>query len=175
MNWVDYTIIAVMALSVVISLFRGLLKEVMALVVWVAAFWVAFHFVDPGAAWFSPWISVPSAQMAAAFVVLFLVTLIVGGLISYLLGRLIETTGLSGTDRFFGIFFGLARALVLVTAVVLVAGLTPLPQDPWWRESVLLPRFEVLAQWASGYMPEQVRGYLEYPTALDLVDPLGPT
>ena len=167
MNWVDYTIIAVILISVVISLFRGLLKEIMGLAVWAVAFWIGFRFADEGADWFVGMVELPSARLALAFGLLFISALIVGGLLNFLLGKLIESTGLTGTDRFLGMFFGLGRALVLVTALVLLAGLTPLPQDPWWRESRLLPGFQTLAEWAAGYMPDDVRHYFEYRPVLD--------
>lgn len=172
MNWADYLILSLIGLSMLISLFRGFLREVMALVVWVAAFWVAVTFSDEARTLLSGHIELPSAQVAVAWGGLFIATLIVGGMVNYLLGKLIEKTGLSGTDRFVGIFFGAGRGLILITAAVLFAGLTPLPQDGWWQESRLLPYFERLSQWAVTRLPENLRDYFDYaPTASPAAEP----
>ena len=162
MTWVDYTIIGVIALSVIISLFRGLIRELMALVVWIAAFSVAFVFTDDLEGLFGSAVDAPSARLAISFGLLFLVTLIIGGLLNYLLGQMIEKTGLTGTDRFLGIFFGLARATVLLTAIVMLAGLTPVPRDSWWQRSMLLPVFESLALYTGHFLPEMVHRNLKF-------------
>ena len=159
MNWADYVLIGIIALSVLISLWRGLLKEVLGLAVWVAAAWLAFRYSDQAQGLFTDSISVPSARMAVSFALVFVAALIAGGLVSFLLGKLIKSTGLSGTDRFFGMFFGLGRALVLIIALVMAAGFTPLPKDPWWQQSKLLPYFESMASWASQFLPEGMREY----------------
>ncbi len=162
MNWVDYAILAVIGVSVVIGLVRGFVREVMALAVWVVAFWVAFTFADDGAALLSDRVTLPSARMAIAFGALLLATALAGAVVNFVITKMVKATGLSGSDRFLGMFFGAARALVVITAAVLVAGLTPLPRDAWWGQSLLLPRFQTLAEWATGYLPDGVREYFDY-------------
>lgn len=162
MNWVDYTVLAIIAVSVVVSLIRGFLREVLSLAVWVAAFWVAFTFSDLASAWLEPHVVLPSARMALAFGGLFLITLTVGGLLNYLFGKLIDTTGLSTTDRFIGMIFGALRGLAVVVALILVAGLTPMPRDPWWQESRLMPRLESAANWVKGYLPDGIAQYISF-------------
>lgn len=162
MNWVDYAILAVILLSVLVGLFRGFLREVLALAVWGVAFWVAWQFADDAAGLLEPWVEVPSARLAVAFVALLVAALLLGSLLSWVVSLLVKSTGLSGTDRLLGVFFGAARAVVLLTAVVLVAGLTPVPQDPWWRESILIPRLQRVAEWASSAMPPEVARYFDY-------------
>lgn len=162
MNWIDYTIIGIMLLSMVIGAFRGLLKEVMGLVVWVVAFWVAWQFCGEGAMLLEAQVELPSARLAIAFGLLLVVTLILGALVNYLVQALVESTGLTGTDRMLGLFFGAGRALVLLIAAVLLAGLTPLPQDPWWGESRLLPTLQVMAEWATESMPPEVGEYFDF-------------
>ena len=61
-----------------------------------------------------------------------------------------------------GLVFGAARGVVLVLAVTMVAGLTPVPADPWWRQSTLLPYFEALSSWTIGFLPDEVQGYFNY-------------
>ena len=87
--------------------------------------------------------------------------LVVGGLASYLVGKVVEKTGLSATDRLFGALFGLARGVVIVLVAVMLARITPFPYDPWWQESRLIPRFETMAAWAAGFLPDSVQELLD--------------
>ncbi len=151
--WVDYAILGVLLLSMLVSVLRGFVRECLSLIVWVAAAAVALVFSDAAAAFLTPYVSVPSVRLMLAFAGLFLITLMLGGLVNYLVGTLIEKTGLSGTDRVIGIVFGLLRGIAVVTVLVLLGGLTPLPADPWWSESVLMPRFVDLAKLGVEWMP----------------------
>ncbi len=162
MNWFDLTILAILALSVIVSLFRGLIREVLSLLIWIGAFWLAWTFVDQGADWLQAFIELPSARHLLAFVALFLAALIVGGLINFLVGKMITKTGLGATDRFFGMFFGLGRGVIAVTFLVLFLQATPFSQDPWWNESRLTPQFSKLANWVKKQMPEDMAEYFSF-------------
>jgi len=132
----DIVIGIVVLLSALIGLYRGLVKEVLALVSWVLAFVLAIY-LSPAFMTYIPaqW-GAESVRLVIAFAVIFIATLIGAGMLQWLLGRLISTTGLSGTDRFLGFLFGSARGL-LVCVVVLI-GLREIAQDsPWWQASKL--------------------------------------
>jgi len=152
MIWIDYSIIGIILISAVIGLFRGFIKESFSLVIWAIAIWVGLTFSRTFSV-FIDFIKSPSARIIVAFVILFLITLILGALISYLLGELVKKTGLTGSDRFAGMIFGITRGLIVVSIIVMLAGLTPLPEDPWWKESVLIPPFQSLAVWLRDLMP----------------------
>lgn len=152
---VDYLLLAIIALSVLIGLWRGFLREFISLATWVAAFVIAFLFAEDAALYLVPYIGVPSARAVLAFGGLFLVTLILGGLINVLISQLVRSTGLSGTDRLIGFVFGGVRAAALIAVLILLAILTPLPEDPWWQESVLIPYFEPLAVWLRDQLPAE--------------------
>jgi membrane protein required for colicin V production len=162
MTWPDYAILAVILLSTLVGLLRGFIKEVFSLAVWAAAFLVAYTFAGDVADWMENAIALPSARTAMGFAGLFIAVLLVGGLINYLLGKLVETTGLSGTDRLLGGIFGSARGLVLVVAVLLVAGFTPIPEDPWWQESRTIERLMPMVRWTAEFLPEGVTEHLEF-------------
>ena len=162
MNWPDYAILAVLAISVLVGALRGFIKEVFSLLVWSAAFLIAYHFADDVAKLMEDAVTLPSARTALGFTGLFVAVLLVGGLINYLLGRLVETTGLSGTDRLLGGVFGAARGLVLIVAVLLVAGFTPIPADPWWKDSATIQRMMPLVSWTAKYLPESVVEQLDF-------------
>ena len=162
MNWPDYAVLAVLAISVLVGALRGFIKEVFSLLVWSAAFLIAYHFAGDVAKLMEDAVTLPSARTAMGFTGLFVAVLLVGGLINYLLGRLVESTGLSGTDRLLGGVFGAARGLVLIVAVMLVAGFTPIPADPWWKDSSTIQRMMPLVEWAGGFLPETVHEHLDF-------------
>jgi len=153
MNWADYVILGVILLSALISLLRGFVREAFSLGTWVLGFWVGFAFFRELSVQLEPWIAVASVRLGVAFATLLLATLLIGALVGYLAGQLVDKTGLSGTDRLIGTFFGVARGGLIVAILVLLAGLTPLPADRWWQESLLIPYFQELAVWLQGLLP----------------------
>ncbi len=121
--------------------------------IWGVATWVGLHFSRSLSELIESLIRSPSARIIVAFIILFLITLVLGALVSYLLGELVKKTGLTGSDRFAGMIFGITRGLIVVSLVVMLAGLTPLPEDTWWKESVLIPPFQSLAVWLRDFIP----------------------
>jgi len=162
MNWLDFVFLGIVLLSVIISLFRGLIREVLSLFIWLAAFWVAYNFVDVGASSLEKWIDLPSARHLIAFVGLFISALIVGGMVNFIVGKLISKTGLSGTDRFFGMFFGALRGIIVIVSITFFIKATPFSEDPWWKESQLAPRFSKISEWARLKMPEEFSQYFSF-------------
>ena len=156
LNWVDYVILGIIALSAIISLLRGFAREALSLAAWVVAFWIAFTFSSDLSGLFESTVSSPSLRLGLAFGLLFLVALLLGALINFLVGQLIDKTGLTGTDRLLGAVFGVARGALLVTVLVMVAGLTVLPQESWWQGSQLVQHFQELAVWLRGYLPPDI-------------------
>ncbi|MNM92006.1 Colicin V production protein [compost metagenome] len=147
-TWVDWSIIALIAVSGLISLTRGFVKEAVSLVVWIVAGAVAWLYGGALAAHLAPYIELPSARVIAGCAILFVLTLMVGALLTHLLGMLVQATGLSGTDRLLGMIFGLARGALLVVITVGLLSLAPVQQDPWWQQSKLLPDFLMIADWS---------------------------
>ncbi|MDO3384157.1 CvpA family protein [Gilvimarinus algae] len=149
MNWADWTIVGILSVSCLISIKRGFVKEALSLAVWIAAFVIALIFGDRLATLMTGLIDTPSLRAIAAFAILFAATLVVGAMVNYLIGELVRMTGLSGTDRLFGMVFGLVRGAILVMAlVILMPSVIPVDNDVWWRESALIPRFLVFEHWA---------------------------
>jgi len=162
MTWVDYAIIAVIGISVAVSLMRGFVREALSLATWVFALWVALMYFEPFADYFAPWVGVRSARLTIAFVVLFVVVLIVGGILNSIVAKLVKKTGLTGTDRIIGVLFGFARGVVVIGLLVLSAGLTALPQDQWWAEAHLLNHFQSLALWMRDFLPAELADNIHY-------------
>ncbi len=162
MNWADIAILSIIGISALLSLFRGFVREVLSLVAWVAAFWVAFAFTERSAGYLTDYISIPSARYVAAFVVLLVATLLVIGILNHLVAKLIDKTGLTGTDRMLGVIFGIVRGVAIVGVIVFLAGLTPVPRDPWWSESILMGHFQELALIAISFLPPDWMSHFSY-------------
>ncbi len=160
--WIDIVILALIVLSAILSLFRGFVKEAVALATWLIALWVAVTFYEDLAQWFAQWISLVSAQKITAFAILFVCVLLLGAVVNYLAGKLVSRTGLTGTDKLLGIVFGVARGGVIVAILVMLAGLTPLPQDPWWQDSQFLGYFEEFALWMRDFLPGEIADNITY-------------
>lgn len=161
MEYADYVVVGIIAVSILVGVLRGFVKEAFSLAVWVAAFLVAFQYSGALALQLESHIELPSARTALAFTGLFLAVLLVGGLLTFLVGKLVEKTGLSGSDRLLGGVFGGIRGLILVLVLMLVAGLTPVPQDPWWQQSRTIQSLMPLAEWSSGFLPDYILEHLE--------------
>jgi membrane protein required for colicin V production len=89
----------------------------------------------------------------AGFAVIFIFTLVVGAIINFIMSQLVSKTGLSGTDKALGVVFGAARGVLIVTMVVLLASLTPMPEASWWQDSASVGFFQQLAEWLKGIIP----------------------
>lgn len=161
MDYADIAVLGIVAISILVGSLRGFVKEAFSLAVWAAAFFVAFQFSGALALRLEGMVSLPSARTAMAFAGLFLGVLLVGGLVTYLIGTLVEKTGLSGTDRLLGGVFGGLRGVFLILLLMLVAGLTPLPRDPWWQNSKSVQSLIPLAEWASQYLPDVILEHLD--------------
>lgn len=156
MIWLDYVLLAVLALSAVYSIFRGFVREMLSLIGWVLSFWVAIKFADPVAVWLEGMISIAGARFVVAFLLLFVSILLTCIMVSRLVSRLIKWSGLGGFDRVIGAGFGLARGVVMVTLLVMFGTISPLSQQLVWQQSVMVGYFQKIAVWATDKLPEEV-------------------
>lgn len=160
MNTVDFIIIAVLGLSVMVGLLRGFISEVWALFCWICAGWLAWYCGPYLEAHLPQDWATPGVRLVAAYVACFVLVIIVGAIIGYLLRRMVSGSGLSGTDRLLGLVFGLVRGISVIVLIVLMLGFTPFHRDAWWQESRLLPTFEGVAEQVKAYLPMELSNYL---------------
>lgn len=161
-NWLDYAIIAVVGLSVITGLFRGFVKELIALCIWILAIWLAFTYTPLLDPWLQHYIQDKTARTAVAFIGILLVTIIVGGLFNALLSFILRRSGLSGTDRLLGMGFGFIRGVFIVALLMLVIKMTSVPYQEYAKESTLSAKFDPLVSWLYGHMPDFIQHVKEF-------------
>lgn len=136
----DWMILGVITVSLALGFFRGFVREAFSLAGWIAAYVVARLFHAPLENLLADSISTPSLRLAVAWGGLFVTTLVLAALASYLVLSVIESAGLRGADRFLGAGFGVARGLLLVLAVLVMV--SPFAsRDPWWTNAKLPKEF----------------------------------
>ena len=167
-TWIDWIITAVIAISALVSLKRGFFKEVLSLVTWVAAIFVAWSFGASLSPHLNDFITTPSLRMVTASVVLFIATLMVGGLVNKVFATLVQATGLTGTDRVLGMVFGALRGCLMVVLLVGLMSFAPLENDQAWKNSVLLPHFVMLADWSKQTVMQVMGPLMEIAPSIDL-------
>ena len=159
----DYAMLTVVLISVAISIWRGLVREVVSLLSWLAAIWAAFHYTVPFADNILPSvITNPSARYATALLVIFIGTVLLLELIGVLVAKLMHAAGLAFVDRLLGAVFGAARGILLVWILVMVAGLTSLPREPWWQDSIFAAPLQTSVLAARPLLPLEVAKRLKF-------------
>lgn len=158
----DYAVLLIVGFSVLLSVMRGVVREILALLAWGAAFVVANAFSGQLIPMLPATIPNESLRYLAAFVMLFLVTLLVMSLITIALSEVIKNLGLKPADRMMGALFGLVRGMLIALVIVLVAGLTALPRQPFWRNAMFSAPLEAVAQMVKPWLPEDFSKRINY-------------
>ena len=135
MTWLDYAVIGVIAISVVLGAWRGLVREVISILGLVIAFLAANLFAGPVGAAMPEAIPTPELRVAAAFIAVFFGSLLVTSLLGLVLSKAMHAVGLEGLDRMAGAIFGISRGALFVLAGALLAGLTSAPRQAFWKDS----------------------------------------
>jgi membrane protein required for colicin V production len=146
LNFVDIAILAIIALSALFGIARGLVKEVLSLVIWVAAVVIAYRFGDSVSPILGSVTNNETAQFALAFVIIVIAVLIAGSILNALISNLINFAGLQASNKILGAVFGMARG-VLICAVLVYFAASVYSQEPWWLESLTLPYIERVIDW----------------------------
>ena len=156
----DWIFVAVLAISLMVGAWRGLVYELLSLVNWIAAFVLA-QWLAPDVAHYLPVSNATEVvRYGAGFVVVFVVALFAGGLLAFGVRKLVEAVGLRPVDRVLGAAFGLARGTVVLLALAVVAGMTPVVKSPWWQESTGAGVATVALKGLKPVLPEDFGKYL---------------
>lgn len=162
MTYFDYAVIAIVGLSVVVSMMRGAVKEMLAILGWIAAFYVAKAYSPLLATFLPEGIPTEALKTLIAFVILLIAVLFLNGLITMAISGVISKVGLGWINRFLGILFGFAKGLLISCVLVLLAGLTSLPKEQMWTDAVLSEPLEMLVKSALPWLPESVSKHVKF-------------
>ncbi|HYG32411.1 MAG TPA: CvpA family protein [Methylophilaceae bacterium] len=158
----DYVFLAIIGLSVLISIMRGFVREVLSLAGWIIAFFIARTYCLELAALLPSAIPGEPLRILAAFLILFLAVLLITSLLAIAISLLFRQVGLSWIDRLLGAFFGLARGGIIALMMVLVGGLTSLPQDARWRNAMFSAPLEAIVMSVLMWFPADIAKHVKY-------------
>ena len=152
----DYTVIAIIVLSALLGFWRGAVYEVLSLMGWIGAVFVARTFAADVAPLLPVALGTDLTRSVAAFLVLFVGTLIVAGLGAWVFSKFVKWIGLAMVDKSLGTLFGAIRGIVIVLVLVFLAGKTDLPQEALWRDALLSRPVEKISLSALALLPDSV-------------------
>jgi membrane protein required for colicin V production len=155
-NGTDWIIVAVLFLSVIQAASAGFFQEAFGIAGlvfgYLLAAWnyhrLASHFASYGAPWLLD---------SAAFLVIFILVMLLAGLAGRIARAVMREAGLNFIDRTLGAALGLLRGLLIV-AIVLVSMAAFTPTSAWLRNSQLAPYFLVAGRAAIWVAPSELRG-----------------
>jgi membrane protein required for colicin V production len=158
----DYFVLAVMAISLLVGVTRGVVSEILALVAWVAAFIAARLWAVPLGNLLLADLPDPLWRQLAGFVAVFAAVLIGFALLRWVTTLLLKAVGLRPLDRVLGALFGVVRGMLVLLILVLLAGLTPLPQQQWWRQATFAPPLETGVLAVKPWLPPELAKRIQY-------------
>ena len=158
----DFVVLIIFVVSVLLSIVRGIVRESLSLAGWVVAYMAAKIFAKNFVTVLPLSITDESLRMVISFAAVFLSVLIMMSMVTMLASTLIRTVGLGSVDRLLGALFGFVRGLLVVLLLVLLAGLTTLPQEPFWRKALLSKPLETGVIMIMPWLPRGLSGRVNY-------------
>jgi membrane protein required for colicin V production len=152
----DYVLLAIVVLSALVGLWRGLVSEVVALLAWIVALGAAWLYASDVASMLGSYIAEPAWRQVAGFALIFVGVLLLAAILRFLLRELLRAAGLGPADRMFGTLFGVARGLAIAFVLVLVGGMLGMAKEPWWAGSLFAPPLETAVIASKPWLPEVV-------------------
>jgi len=158
----DYAVLAIIGISIVVSIMRGAIKEFLALFGWIAAFYIAKTYASVLAPLLPQDIPSEALKTLAAFLILLITVLFVNSLLTIAISSIVGKIGLGWLNRFLGVIFGLMKGLLIVCVLVFLAGLTSLPKEKMWTDAALSSPLEMLVKAAMPWLPESVTKHVSF-------------
>ena len=155
-------VLAIIGLSIVVSMMRGAVKEMLAIFGWVAAFYVAKTYSPLLAPLLPQDIPTEALKTLAAFLILLVAVLLINSFFSVAVSSLVRKIGLGWLNRFLGVIFGFAKGLLVVCVLVFLAGLTSLPKEKLWTDAMFSSPLEVLVKSALPWLPGSVTKHVKF-------------
>lgn len=147
MNMVDAGFVLVLVLSALLGVWRGLLREVLSIVSWVAAGYLAYRYHPLAAQLLEQWIAEPTIRRVLAIAGVFVLSALVFALVSHVVASLVHGTALRGVDRSLGALFGIARGVLVIVVTVLIVDASALREEATWSTAQLVDKARPAAEW----------------------------
>ena len=151
MNWFDTAIVIMIGLSCVFGLYRGLIKEVLSLLSWIAALLIARAYSESVSGMLSNLIESNSVRYAASFAMIFIVVMMLGTFLNFLMSKILSVTGLKFADRLLGGVFGIARGCLIVLVVLFVSRIF-MSNGEHWQQSIIVPHGLIMIEWVQNFI-----------------------
>ena len=152
----DYVVLAVVGLSLLMGLWRGVVGELVALAAWALAIVASLHFGALAGEWLFASLGDGSVRVLAGYAAVFVAVLVLMALIRMAMRQLVKALGLTVSDRILGAVFGLARGLLVALVLVALGGMTAAPQQVWWKNAMFSAPLETAVLVARGWLPEDL-------------------
>lgn len=158
----DYAVLGIIGISVVLSLMRGFVRELIGLSSWVIAAWAAKSYAVDVAVMLPATVPGPGLRLVAAFIAVFFGILVIASLLAIAISELFKQVGLGWVDRALGAIFGFARGVLIVGVVVMLGGMTSLPKDPRWRNAMFSAPLEAMVMACRTWLPAEMVKHIKY-------------
>ena len=162
MNELDYAVIALVAISVIVGVVRGAVREVIHVGGWIVAFALAHAYAQSLSAHFADWMTEPVYRVIVAWLAIFLSVMVISSLLASLVSELVRKLGLGGLNRILGAIIGFLRGGLVLLVLTLAAGMTKFPQSVLWKSAAATPWLEVAALHARALLPESLAARIIY-------------
>jgi membrane protein required for colicin V production len=160
MNALDVVLLALIALSVVLGLWRGLVRESFAVLAWVAGFPLASHFAPDVRLWLDLSDTSPALAFMLAWLLVFVAVWLVCHVLSQLLSGVLSVVGLGLVNRLLGGVFGFTRAVLSLLLLTLLVGFTPAVGHPLWQSAWVVQRAHQGVLWLKPFLPAPLEGWV---------------
>ncbi len=137
-NQIDIAILIIMALSSVLGLWRGLIKEMLALSIWIATFLLFRIYSEPLAELMSDMIENDYIRNATAFTLLLIAIMMIGALLHFMMSKLPTITGLQLINHSLGAVVGVAKGVIIVLVILFISNAF-VSETELWQQSQLIP------------------------------------
>jgi len=158
----DFAVIVIVGLSTVFAFWQGFVRMMASLAAWVIGIVAAIRMSSGVGSLLPDFGESAALRYVIAFTLILVIVLLVGALIGLLVSRLAHAVGLGFVDRILGAITGVARGILVVVLLVLVAGVTALPRTDWWQNSVWSPAFVAGALSLRPWLPKLWADNLDY-------------
>ncbi len=159
-NYFDIAIVVIILITALIGFMRGIVWMGIFLATWAAAILLAIKYKDALAQELPIKLSSEIAQTGLAALLIFLGVLIAGAIVNFLFSKAVAAVGLGAFDRILGTGLGIVLGALAITLLTMLLGLTELPNQKAWSQSLLIPKFQEASAWLQTLIPDNLNQYI---------------